>query len=152
MPLSIFRIAQLTNAATGAVDAQKSYDFADMIGTIATVSKTSDVIVRRGVDGIGLRDTGNRAEPFSLVTVSHHASLADADGAMGLLKALQLSGPGVRIIKHDVDRYPVHVLSVDYDQDPVWIGRIASARYPTSGPLVELRSRWRMLSYTQPSP
>ncbi|MBL8815272.1 MAG: hypothetical protein JNL58_04525 [Planctomyces sp.] len=63
-------------------------DFLNIQGIPTPTRQQFDRVSRPGVDGIGLWYTGERGEPFQIITVSDYASEANANSAFTAARAM----------------------------------------------------------------
>lgn len=113
----------ITDTAT---NPDTAYLFEALVGRIVTVSKQLQVIERPGVDGHGLRDTGTRAQPFTLQGMEYVESRAAADTQLAAYKDLQALGGGVQVTQGGIDYSPFDVLDVQFRGEPRQVARAVS--------------------------
>lgn len=134
MPLLTFQIAALTNAVTGATDAQRTYDFQDLQGTPLPATEQVQVINRPGVDYHGLRKLGKRGPPFRMRSIEYiefdtnvATTLANASQQLADYKALIGDTLGVKATQRDLDYFPCDVLTVEYEAPPARVASVAGS-------------------------
>ena len=97
------------------------------MGKVLLPSKQIEVLVRRGVDGTGIREVGSLAGPFTLRGSAFHASHADAKDAIESLEALKGHDYGIKLTKKSIDYGRFDVVEVMELDDPRDVAAAAGA-------------------------
>lgn len=108
MPVHTYKIESLDDGGL----AEDTYNFQDLIGEPQLSSKRIEILSRRGVDGVGLRDVGSIPEPFQLLGIAYFVDFAAAKDGADLLRALIGHTYGCRLTINSVDWGVFDVLEV----------------------------------------
>lgn len=146
MPVHTNSIAVLASNGSAA----STQLFQDIRGTPKLASQQVEVLRRRGVDGVGLRNLGEQGEPFPLLCYQFLANYATAKTAVVNAQALQGDGAeyGIRLTKDSVDWGVFGVIRVDEVLIRA-VGAVAGSLVANPGVL--LITRWMLVNQEIPT-
>lgn len=142
-------IAGLTAVTTATVTIDNTvYAFEAVQGVIQTTEEQLEAVQRPDADFYVLRETGRRAPPTQLRTITDFANSTAAIAALSAYQQLKAFGRGVIVKQRGTWYYPLNVLSVQGGVTP--IATPAGSLVPDA--TRRLTCNWRLLAYDPPAP
>ena len=120
--------------------------YQDIRGNFEYARNQVEVLRRKGVDGVGLRDIGSRGIEFTFSTVQYATSFGNATTVIQSAQSLIGSGApyGVRIMQHSSNQGVYRVLGVRSVPPPRAVGAVAGSLI--ANPQVEVALQWRVIA------